>query len=85
MARAIALRALVALGLSGASFHEPFHVADRQQFTAVTERSGKAGPGGAANLPWSDRQPNRVLHSRIGPYLDQRGFAAPGRVPPGHG
>jgi hypothetical protein len=39
MAQVIALMALAALGLSSASFHEPFHANGAQQPMAITERS----------------------------------------------
>jgi len=41
MALVIAQTALVALELSGAPFHEPFHADGRQPSTAVTECSGR--------------------------------------------
>jgi hypothetical protein len=39
MAQVIAPTALAALGLSGVSFHEPFHAEDRQRPVPITERS----------------------------------------------
>ena len=39
IARAIALMALAALGLSGASFHETFHAGGRHHHIAVSKRS----------------------------------------------
>ena len=39
MARVMALTALVALGLSGRTFHEPFHADDGLRSMAVTESS----------------------------------------------
>ncbi len=39
MAQVITLIASVALGISGASFHEPFHADGRQRSMTVTERS----------------------------------------------
>ena len=48
MARVIALMALAALGLSGATFHEPFHADGRQRSMTVTERSDRTHRSGAA-------------------------------------
>ena len=48
MAQIIALMALAALGLSGASFHEPFHAGGEQQSMAMTERSRQYPPQDAA-------------------------------------
>jgi hypothetical protein len=44
MTRVIALMALVALGLSGGSFHEPFHAECRRRSMTVTERSDRNPP-----------------------------------------
>jgi hypothetical protein len=44
MAQVIALTALAALGLSGATFHEPFHADSEQRAMAVTERSNQNMP-----------------------------------------
>jgi hypothetical protein len=44
MARAIALTAPIALGLSGASFHEPFHADSGRRPMAIIERSDQNRP-----------------------------------------
>jgi hypothetical protein len=44
MAQVIALTAPAALGLSGASFHEPFHADGGKWAIAVTERSEQNPP-----------------------------------------
>ena len=81
MAQSLALMAPTALGLFGASSHEPFHADGGQKSMAVTERSGQTPPQRRRNLPWSGRtveQSNRSLHCRIGPYLESsRGRVAP--------
>jgi hypothetical protein len=41
MARLIALKALVALGSSGALFHEPFHEDGRHRPVTVTKRNAQ--------------------------------------------
>jgi hypothetical protein len=60
MAQSIALMAPTALGLFGASSHEPFHADGGQKSIAVTERSGQAPPQRRRNLPWSDRTVEQI-------------------------
>jgi hypothetical protein len=56
MARVIALTAPTALRLSGASFHEPFHVDGGQRSMAVTERGDQNPPPRHRDLTaWPDR------------------------------
>jgi hypothetical protein len=80
MARVIALTAPPALGLSGASFREPFHADGGQRSMAVTERSDQNPPQRHRDLTaWSDRTsdlPDLPLHCQIGPHLDRGGAAA---------
>jgi hypothetical protein len=77
MARAIALTAHAALGLSDAPFHESFHADGRQCPMVLTECSDQNPPQRRRNLTWSTTgQSNRSLHCRIGPHLDQGGSAA---------
>ena len=61
MAQSIALMAPTALGLFGASSHEPFHADGGQRSMAVTERSGQTPPQRRRNLPWSDRTVEQVV------------------------
>jgi hypothetical protein len=50
-----------ALGLSGASSHEPFHADGGQKSMAVTERSGQKTPPRRRDLPWSNRTVAQVV------------------------
>jgi len=60
MARAIALTALAALGLSRAPFHETFHAEGRQWPMTVTGRSDRDRPQRHLNLTaWSNRTGHR--------------------------
>ena len=82
MAQVIALTAPAALGLFGASSHEPFHADGGQRSIAVTERSGQNAAAAAPQLAMVRQDTsNRSLHCRIGPYLDQGGSAALSRGP----
>jgi len=56
MARLIALTALVALGFSDATFHEPFHADGTHRPITVTERSDRNPPQWRCNLKkWLNR------------------------------
>ena len=62
MAQSIALMApTAALGLFGASSHEPFDADGGQKSMAVTERSGQTPPQRRRNLPWSGRTVEQVV------------------------
>jgi len=90
MPQVIALMAPAALGLSGATFHEPFHADIEQRAMAVTERSNQNVPqrrqpdGNGGQDIRQDNQTGR-LHYRIEPFFDDgmadrtsaRSFALP--------
>jgi hypothetical protein len=81
MARLIASMALVALGLSGASFHEPFPADGRQRSMTVTERSDRYPPQRHGNLTTrSNRTVEQVIALPNWAVVDQGGSAAPGRA-----
>jgi hypothetical protein len=61
MARVIALRALVALGLTQAPVHEPVHGRRQEISAAVTQRSGRDASTAVAHLTiWLSEIRNQV-------------------------
>jgi hypothetical protein len=65
MAQVIARMAVAALGLSGASFHEPFHAGVRQWPTTVTERSDRNRPQRHRNLTIRSNRTLRLSDIRV--------------------